>query len=123
MSNKRNHDIITVHSTKASSQYNGVSKTKSKKHGGKGYEARFSKYRVGSYILEVDAALAYDGLVRASGWKDHYLKINFAAEQDYIDAREKELEARALDVELEETLAYITAKVGYAASKIRSTRV
>jgi len=35
--------------------YNGVSKSE----GGR-YEARFSTYRVGSYVLKADAALAYD---------------------------------------------------------------
>ena len=63
-------------------------------------------------MLEADAALAYEAFLRSSGRKKHLTKINFKAEQDYIDAREHELEARGgLTVDLEKTLEHIPSKV------------
>mmetsp|Transcript_48398 Transcript_48398/g.102924 ORF Transcript_48398/g.102924 Transcript_48398/m.102924 type:complete len:702 (+) Transcript_48398:74-2179(+) len=102
----------------ASSGYNGVSKISKTK--GHKYEARFSGHRLGTYCLKADAALAYDGFVRSSGRKRHFVKINFKAQQDYLDARASELKARGdLAVDLEITLDYISAKVNAAVSKIR----
>lgn len=94
-------------SSKGLSRYNGVSKTKRKNRDSK-FEAKFTKYRLGSYVLEVDAALAYDGAIRARRLKEHYVKINFAVEQDYMSARERELKARGITVDLDETLASIS---------------
>mmetsp|Transcript_23565 Transcript_23565/g.42187 ORF Transcript_23565/g.42187 Transcript_23565/m.42187 type:complete len:594 (-) Transcript_23565:209-1990(-) len=97
------------------SGYNGVSRAK-----GGHYEARFSAYRVGSYVLKTDAALAYDAFLRASGQKKHFIKIHFKVEQDYIDAREHELKVRGgITVDLVKTLDYITSKVNDAVSKTR----
>ena len=100
-----------------STGYNGVTRTKSGK-----YEARFSSCRVGCYVLAVDAALAYDAFLRSTGRKKHFLKINFKAEQDYMDARKNELKARGGgSVDLEKTLGYITSKVIEAKSKAHRT--
>lgn len=105
---------ITKPST-ASSRYNGVSKKK----GDKRYKSKFSGYSLGSYILETDAALAYDALVRASGRKGHVNKINFSAQQDYMEARECELKARDISVDLEEILEYISSKVKGGKEEVR----
>lgn len=96
------------------SQYTGV---KSRRTGSL-FEARFSTNRLGSYVLESDAAVAYDGFVRKSGRKGHFSKINFASQQDYMDAREKELDVRGLDVDFYKTLAVIESRVEDAASKM-----
>ena len=81
------------------------------KAGGKPrFEAKLSGYHLGLYVLETDAALAHDGAARAlvSG-KDCHSKINFSMQREYMNAREEELEARGISVELEETLAFISA--------------
>ena len=103
----------------ATSRYNGVSKSKSKSARKNGFEAKFLKHWLGSYVLEVDAALAYDGAVRGLRAKEHFSKINFKTEKCYRDARKKELAARGLTVDLEETLAFIS-KVKDVVSKSAS---
>ena len=46
--------------------------------------------------------------LRSSGRKKHFIKINFKAEQDYIDAQEHESKARGgLTVDFEKTLEYM----------------
>ena len=102
----------------ASPRFNGVSKMSKLK--GHKYEARFSSYRLGSYVLKADAALAYDGFVRSSGKKKCISKINFKVERDYLDARESESSAKGgTAVDLEEALNYISSKVNTAVSKTR----
>ena len=113
---KATSNNYSIKASHLSSRYNGVSKSK-RRFGAAKFEAKFAKYRLGSYVLEVDAALAYDGAVRGRQVKKYYSKINFATEQDYLDAREKELETRGITVDLEETLAYIS-KVKDAISKV-----
>ena len=44
---------------------------------------RASRNTAVDLILEADMALAYNELVRLIGWEVHYVKINFAMEQDY----------------------------------------
>ena len=91
-----------------SSRYNGVSKIAKV---GK-FSSHFSNYSLGRYVLETDAALAYDSIIRASGRKNHYAKINFATAQEYTDAREREMKIRGLaTIGLADTLSLVTSKV------------
>lgn len=99
-----------IKSLKATSQYNGVfaKKAKSKSNHGSSFKASFLKYRLGSYYLETDAALAYDAAIRAKRSEKYYTKINFATEKSYLKAREKELTARDINIDLREILVYMT---------------
>lgn len=57
---------------------------------------------------------AYDSAVRKSGLEQHFCKINFDSEADYMKTRAKEIKSRKIDaeeVDLEGTLAMITDKV------------
>ena len=58
--------------------------------------------------LQTDAALAYDAAIRARRSKKYYTKINFATEKSYSKAREKELKARDINIDLREILVYMT---------------
>ena len=98
----------------ASSSFNGVCKAIRVSQTTSKYEANFSKWRLGTYTLEADAALAYDSAVRKSGLEQHFCKINFDSEADYMKTRAKEIKSRKIDaeeVDLEGTLAMITDKV------------
>ena len=98
----------------ASSSFNGVCKAIRQSQTSSKYEANFSKWRLGTYTLEADAALAYDSAVRKSGLEQHFCKINFDSEADYMKTRAKEIKSRKIDagnVDLEDTLAMITDKV------------
>ena len=98
-----------------SSKYNGVSKTKERKSiGSSMFESKFARYRMGCYVLEVDAALAYDGVVRSSGRKEHFCKINFTTQGDYLNARNEECASRGIDMDLEDSLGAVTARVNDA---------
>jgi len=101
---------------RGSSRFNGVSLKVGKKDPSrtKKYEAKFAQWRLGSYFLEADAALAYDSCVRKSGLTNHFNKINFDSEEEYMQSREAEVKEREFEkdvVDLEKTLAHITAKV------------
>ena len=99
-----------IKSLKATSQYNGVfaKKAKSKSNHESLFKATFLKYRLGSYLFETDAALAYDAAIRARRSEKYYTKINFATEKSYLKAREKELKARDINIDLREVLVYMT---------------
>ena len=75
------------------------------------FETQFSNYRLGVYSLETDAALAYDSAIRARGLEKHYEKINFDTKEDYLQAREEEMEEQSLEVDLEMVLSFITDMV------------
>ena len=66
--------------------YNGVSNAKRVRTEDK-FDAKFNGYHMGAYTLEVDAALAFDGSMRAHGWGKEYERINFATVQDYMMAQ------------------------------------
>ena len=90
----------------STSSYNGVYRVTSKT-----FEARFVNTRLGRYTLQSDSALAYDSAVRARGLEEHYNKINFDTKEDYLEAREKEMEEQSVEVDLEETLSYMSSYV------------
>ncbi|KAL7532370.1 hypothetical protein ACHAWF_004108, partial [Thalassiosira exigua] len=108
----------------ATSRHNGVSKSRSRRL----FEAKFSKHALGSYVLESDAALAYDGFLRRTGWvAEHGAKINFVTREAYLRARERELRdregerttngedaVREAAEDLERTLAEVTSRVDRA---------
>jgi len=75
------------------------------------FEAAFLTFRLGNYTLQSDAALAYDSAVRARGLEDHYNKINFDTKEEYLEAREKEMEEQSVEVDLEETLSFMSSYV------------
>ena len=58
-----------------------------------------------------DAALAYDSAIRARELKEHYRKINFDTQEDYLEAREIEMKNRGNSVDLEETLVHLINSV------------
>ena len=90
----------------STSSYKGVYRVPSKR-----FETRFIHIRLGSYLLQTDAALAYDSAIRARGLEEHYNKINFDTKEDYLEAREKELENRGITIDLEETLSFMSSYV------------
>ena len=87
-----------------SSAFHGVSKAKSAKK----FEVRFRHNYLSSYTLEVDAALVFDGAVRAHGMETHYPKINFDTVQDYMKARKKELKTRCITIDLKDAVAELS---------------
>ena len=93
----------------STSSYRGVY-MRNLKHGPT-FETAFLTFRLGSYQLQADAALAYDSAVRARGLEEHYNKINFDTKENYLQAREKELENRNARVDLEETLSFMSSYV------------
>lgn len=95
--------------------FNGVSKKK--KCGKKKFEAKFSKFSLGGYLLETDAALAYDAAVKAREDEAHYFKINFATEESYLIAREEEVKARGITDDLVDTLEITSNARNLAAKK------
>ena len=89
------------------SRYHGVSKGKNGS-----FIAQCSAYYLGLYEVESDAALAYDSLVRVRGVEDQFEKINFDTQEDYLHAREKELENGDINNgDLEEALGQVSSFV------------
>ena len=94
----------------SSSRYNGVCIRNVKSCSS--FEASFLAFRLGNkYPLETDAALAYDSAIRARGLKEHYRKINFATENDYLQAREEEMKNRDKSTDLGLTLGIMIKSV------------
>ena len=94
----------------SSSRYNGVY-IRNTKHDSF-FEASFLAFRLGNkYTLQTDAALAYDSAIRARGLKEHYRKINFDTQEDYLQAREEEMKNRGISICLEETLVGLISTV------------
>lgn len=102
-------ELVNTKSKHSSSRYNGVY-AKELKHENK-YEVQFCGVRLGVYILQADAALAYDSAIRARGEKEHSHKINFASSKDYLAARKVEAKSQSTNVDLEEALAFIMSKI------------
>ena len=102
-------ELVNTKSKHSSSRYNGVY-AKELKHENK-YEVQFCGVRLGVYILQADAALAYDAAIRARGEKEHSHKINFASSKDYLAARKVEAKSQSTNVDLEEALAFIMSKI------------
>jgi len=98
---------LTNKSSGSSSAYNGLKKSSTIVKGNRVtiFHSEILSFRLASFILESDAALAYDSAIRAQALKDHYNKINFATEKDYLGVRTKELKNRDIPhVDLERTL-------------------
>jgi len=94
----------------SSSRYNGVY-IRNTKHDSF-FEASFLAFRLGNkFALQSDAALAYDSAIRARELKEHYRKINFDTQEDYLQAREKEMKNRGINIDLEETLVHLISTV------------
>lgn len=102
-------ELVNTKSKHSSSRYNGVY-AKELKHENK-YEVQFCGVRLGVYILQADAALAYDSAIRARGEKEHSHKINFSSSKDYLAARKAEAKSQSTNVDLEEALAFIMSKI------------
>jgi len=86
--------MICVH---YNSSFYGVNKVIHQSQTTTKYEANFLKWRLGTYVLKSDAALAYDSAVRKSGLERHLCKLNFASEADYMKTRDKEIKARGIN--------------------------
>lgn len=97
-------------SEKASSIYNGVSLSRGV-FTARFWTVGFTHFRLGKYCLETDAALAHDSAIRVRAFEDKYEKLNFTTEKSYLEARKKEMEAKGINVDLSETLSYITGKL------------
>lgn len=102
-------ELVNTKSKHSSSRYNGVY-AKELKHENK-YEVQFCGVRLGVYILQADAALAYDSAIRARGEKEHSHKINFSSSKDYLAARKAEAKSQSTNIDLEEALAFIMSKI------------
>jgi len=103
-------ELKNIKSHMATSIYNGVYRDFSNKRSTV-FDSKFLDIRLGRFILETDAALAYDAAVRAQALKEHYEKINFAKEQDYLEARTKELQNRDKGTDLGLTLGIMIESV------------
>lgn len=64
---------------------------------------------MGAYLLASDAALAYDEAIKCIKGPD--ADTNFDTDQEYMESRAKESASAGLDTDLNETRAYISAKV------------
>ena len=102
----------------ATSSYHGISKAKIAKK----FEVRFKHHYLGSYTLEVVAALVYDYSIRAHGLDKYYSKVNFATAQDYIEALEKELEMRCITIDPKDAVAELS-RAKEVVSKIANTNI
>ena len=103
-------DKVELKNTKpqgSTSIYNGVSTRERSTV----FDSRFLDIRLGRFILETDAALVYDAAVRAQALKNHYEKINFATEKDYLQAREEEVKNRDKGTDLGLTLGFMIESV------------
>ena len=112
-SNYHSIEKVELKNTKSpmtTSIYNGVYRDFSNKRSTV-FDSKFLDIRLGRFILETDAALVYDSAVRAQALKEHYEKINFATEQDYLEARTKELKNRDKGTDLGLTLSIVINSV------------
>lgn len=91
--------------------YFGVTESR----GGK-FDARLGSIRLGTYPLKTDAAYAHDQAAKASP-KNRHRAYNFEGEKEYMRARNKELRDRGIEVDLDETLAFMDWKVDEMMSK------
>ena len=76
-------------------------------HGGK-------EYRLGHYVLSVDAAFAYDKCLKKLGIISKKQEPNFKNMRQYYNERKKEANDRGINLTLSEIQEYLTSKVNNA---------
>jgi hypothetical protein len=94
-------------SAKPKSAFIGTSRNGSKWKARRGFKG--TQYPFGTYVLEADAAFAYDCAVE--GLWDNNGIMNFETKRDYFNARKLELESKGISADESESLNEVVSQI------------